>query len=146
MDRRTILAAVGSTSSVTLLGCLDGERDPDGENDSDGIDEPFDLFVYNYRDGPVRIAVDAVADGETIVSETVELAAPETVSTSETIGVVPAGTRELAVDARVVNEGVAASETFDLPLADPISGVEIRAETDGRLRIAVMGYEQPAEP
>lgn len=144
MNRRMVLAAVASACVSAVAGCLDSTVG-DG-TDSAGVDEPFELFAYNYRETAVTLSIEAVADGEAVFDGRVELAAPETVSTRETLGTVPAGTRTLAIDATIAGEGTTASETFELPLSDPISGVEIRAESDEHLRIAAMGYDQPADP
>lgn len=144
MDRRSLIVGIGSACAVPVSGCLE-TGDGDG-TDGEGVAESFELFAYNYRETPVTLTIEAVADGESVFDGIVELTAPETVSTTEQFGTVPAGTRELAIDATIADEGTTASETFDLPLSDPISGVEIRAESDGRLRIAAMEYEEPAEP
>ncbi|THE62720.1 hypothetical protein D8Y22_21875 [Salinadaptatus halalkaliphilus] len=144
MDRRTVLAA-GSSSVTLFAGCLGEPFSSGGDTQRDGNggeSSAIDVILYNYRDVEIRVAVDVIADGDSLVSETVELGVPSGASTNETVATVPAGTAELEIDATVEDDDSSATERFDLPFGEPVSAIEIRV--DERLEIAPLPDEQPA--
>lgn len=151
MNRRTLLASVGTALPVALAGCLDGnglapwgdggpDRDPEA-----GAREPLDVRVYNYRSESVAVDVAVDADDESVHSGIVELPAPETVSADRVVATVPEGTREarIAAAAPLDDEERSATRTFDLPTPDPIEGFEIRVDDRG-VSLGTLGYDAPA--
>lgn len=104
MDRRSILVSLGCLSGAATAGCLGPEApgpeqtDPDEDPDA-GPDSPLDVWLYNYREEEVIFTVDVTADGEMAVSETVTLAAADTISTAEIVGSIHAGTTATTIAA-----------------------------------------------
>ena len=151
MDRRKFLAATGVVLSTPLVGCLGSSGDEDeNESNTDEINEEgsrgdLDLRLYNYRDEEVSITVDAEADGETEVSGTFELEAPDTIFTDKVVATFPEGTETVTVEATADfdDQQEEQNESFDLPKEDPISGFEVKLDSYDTLSIDVMPYDSP---
>lgn len=153
MRRRTLLGTTGATLGVVCAGCLTGpeiERDADnaGENDAgehDGAREPLDVRLYNYREEAVSVDLLVEADDDELVSEVVDLSAPETVFTDHVAATIPEGTRTVRIAAASTLDGreATATRSFNLPAPDPIEGFEVRID-DGGIGIATLGYDSPA--
>ena len=150
MRRRTLLSTASSTLGVVYAGCLAGpdvERgdDEDDAGDDDGAREPLDVRLYNYREEAVAVDLHVEADDEVLLSDVVDLPAPETVFTDRVAATVPEGTRTARIAAASTLDGreATATRSFDLPAPDPIEGFEVRVD-DGGIGIATLGYDSPA--
>lgn len=138
MRRRRLLACGGACVTAVVGGCLEDSGEA-------GSREPLEVRLYNYTDDPVTVDLLVEADGGTIVDETFELEAPETVFTQTIAGTIPEGTERARVEATATADGrqYEQDRTFEFPWEEPIEGLELRVDDD-RLSIGVLAYEEPA--
>jgi hypothetical protein len=140
MNRRSLIIAIGT--ATVLSGCLgDGSTDngTDEEINGGNGEGAFDLWITNRTDEETTVGIEAVANGDEIVSNTYSV--PD--DTTETVTTVPEGTAELAVKATVKHANIEREERFDLTEKEPFEAVEIQLQTPENLQIQALAYDQP---
>lgn len=92
------------------------ESDPADGAETVGSESDAEIWLDSTRGEDVTLAVDATADGETVVSDTFTLEEPSAISRREVAGTVPKGTNRVAIAVDPIGwENTAETESFDLP-------------------------------